>query len=160
MHRQGRMPSATWIGLGGALLVVLATVIVMYVQGQSESVVVESMAPSPQHIAFVGPSLEGDVKDPVAVRLHNFMVACATGEFKLALDYIDPRSFLAGQAAAACGPVLTALAPEVARVKFERIATDRDISSVYITTHQPQQKGESYIFFMRKLKGQWYFSAP
>lgn len=159
MHNWPKRISSTWLGITGALLI-LAVMFALWSQKRSAPVV-EQLLPDPVNLTFSGPSLAGENQDQVAVRLHNFIVSCVTGDFKAAERYIDPGSFLAGQASAACGPVVSPMAQTgTTKYQFDRVATDRDVSSVYITAQQPLQVGERYIFFMRKVKGDWYFSTP
>jgi hypothetical protein len=159
--RERQAHYVTWLGIGGALLIIVVSAVVMNWRSQAELNQPEALTMAPSNLVFTGASLQGDAKNAVAVRLRNFMVACAEGNFQVAESYIDPQSFLAGNTSAACGPVATALAHNNATmVKFERVATDNSVSSVYISTQQPQSVKESYIFFMRKVKGKWYFSAP
>jgi hypothetical protein len=155
-ERNGNSTRFTWFGTVGALLIMVIALV--FTMNRSEP---EVLVPVTANLEFSGPSLQGKEPNPIAVRLHNFIVMCATGDMGAAAEYIDPRTELSGLPEVACGPVIGMINSTVTtRYRFDRLDEENDDATVYVATQEPQRESERYTFYMRKLKGKWYFSVP
>jgi hypothetical protein len=147
----------TWIRTIG--VIVVASIALVY--GTHTPAEREALLPVNAKITFTGAALEGDIPNQIALRLHNLIVLCISGDLIAASAYIDPKSRLAGQPEAVCGPVTgTVDATKATIYQFERVDATSEEATVYITTREPPHASERYTFYMRKVQNKWYFSVP